>query len=394
MHIEIYSRKGNAKGASTRSIFAEAKREDGACPHVAEPIEPEVVYGMTLDDLEVLHDMRADLAQSTMKNGKQRKIRVDQNTLGTCVMSYPGKLATADPASVKEWEERSIAWLKEEYGDQLKCVIRHTDEEHPHLHAYMLPECPEMRASALHHGYVAKATTLAAGGDNKAGDRAYRDAMRAAQDRYWNKVGLPMGLARIGPGRRRLSREAWRQEQMAQMAVRAAIVEQRKVKDASKKIKEQAFTHIEMTKARAAEIAASALAEADNVKGDARKLLQQAKSEQQVASRLMSAARAELAKIEGFSAKIGSIWTTVKRYVSSAEAKAEKRLADEIQKAKDEAQEKVGDFAVRLNNERQKTKNLRASLQELSHDLRTIRQELGELKKQKNEPPRPRGPRR
>ena len=37
--------------------------------------------------------------------------------------------------------------------------------------------------------------------------------MQKLQDEFHNKVGIKTGLTRIGPGRRRLTRDAWQAEQ-------------------------------------------------------------------------------------------------------------------------------------------------------------------------------------
>ena len=47
----------------------------------------------------------------------------------------------------------------------------------------------------------------------KAQNLAYVGAMQKLQDEFHNKVGIKTGLTRIGPGRRRLTRDAWQAEQ-------------------------------------------------------------------------------------------------------------------------------------------------------------------------------------
>lgn len=104
----------------------------------------------------------------------------------------------------------------------------HVDEAHVHLHAYGLH--PSGHADRLHPGKSAKASAVAnavsLGHDkkaaNKIGDRAYVQAMRAWQDSYSGVVGLPHGLTRLGPGRRRLSRAEWKAEQVAARSIRDA----------------------------------------------------------------------------------------------------------------------------------------------------------------------------
>nr|BAP46822.1 mobilization protein [Komagataeibacter europaeus] len=222
VHIETYSRKPNKHGVGTQFIFDEAsRRTPAACKHIEHPAPPELVFGMGLDDLEREHDARAAAATMTNQKGQVRSIRKDQKTLACIVLSHPGDCDGIAPVS--EWQRRSVRWLQKRYGDRLKTVVRHDDESHPHLHAYLLPEGSQMLARTLHAGEAAKAEFMSgkAGKDaNRAGDQAYRKAMREWQDDYFRSVGVPCGLARIGPGQRRLSRSAWQAEQQAVQQVR------------------------------------------------------------------------------------------------------------------------------------------------------------------------------
>lgn len=214
-HLETFSRKANAKGQSTDFVFDEASRVPEASRHVEAPKEPVLVYGLSLDELRAEHDRLASEAKTTNVKGQSRAIRKDQHTLVTIILSHPGE------GDVEGWQRDSIEWLKERYGGQLRTVIRHDDESHPHLHAYLLDE--GMRAKNLHPGAVAKAEVMELDPKaNKQGDAAYRAAMRAWQDDYWQSVGIRHGLARLGPGRRRLSRADWQHEQQAVQSVKAA----------------------------------------------------------------------------------------------------------------------------------------------------------------------------
>lgn len=212
-HLETFARKANKAGVNTKFVFDEVtRRNPEACRHVENPEPPQIVYGMSVDDLEALHDRMCDEARMTNAKGQTRAIRKDQHTLATVVLSYPGD---AEPgiAPYEEWERRSVEWLKRQYGDDLKTVVRHTDEAHPHIHAYILPS--NARAKEMHPGWLAKRdaeeAAKAEGVDKKsalkAGNRAYRQTMRAWQDSFYEEVGRPCGLTRIGPKRRRLTRE-------------------------------------------------------------------------------------------------------------------------------------------------------------------------------------------
>ena len=264
--IELYSRKGK-DGRGTDFIFSEVSREAGACLHVANPKPPTVVFGESIERLKAIHDERAASAKTSV-NGKSKAIRKDQNTLGTVIVSHPASVLeyNRDPAiqaDVKDWEQRSVAWLKSLYGDELVCVVRHLDESHPHLHAYLIPIDDQMRAGKFHPGFNAKNAVKAAGmktgEDEKAlskrSDRAYVEAMQLWLDGFHRDVAIPCGLTRIGPGKRRLTRAQWHQEQTQAKALKTTVGRARKVRTDGE-------AHIERVKQRAAEIMANANKEA------------------------------------------------------------------------------------------------------------------------------------
>jgi hypothetical protein len=154
----------------------------------------------------------------------------------TLVASHPATVAEVrdDPAVAAEvaaWEGRVVAWLRDTWGDDLACVVRHVDEKHAHLHAFIVSGDAEMRARRLHPGVAAKEAAklraVAEGADAKAanamGDKAYRAAMRAMQEGFWRSVGIPYGLARIGPARRRLTRAEWHSEKAGVAAAAVAL---------------------------------------------------------------------------------------------------------------------------------------------------------------------------
>lgn len=337
-HLEIHSRKGGKSG-STSSILDEAERVPGASPHVPNPAPPEVVYGMTIEELRHLHDRRAEACHVTQSNGRTRKIRSTQNTLATVVMSFPDELATADPAAVKDWERLNVAWLKAEYGERLKTVVRHVDEGHPHLHAYLLDDGPEMRASSLHPGFEAKAAALAAGATNKAGDRAYRDAMRLWQDRYWEAVGLPCGLARIGPARRRLTRRGWRDEQDAVKAVATA-------RKAAQDLKGRGAAYIDRTRREAAEITATARAQAA-----------QALKDHQAAATALQAAERSLRTSRTLGGRLGALWAAARAAISGRDQALERKVREE-EAAKHQAEEEARIAARATSVERKRIQDV------------------------------------
>src|SRR5690606_2693934 len=177
-----------------------------------------------------------------------------------------GNASTA--ADVAAWEKRTIAWLARQYGDRLLSVVRHTDEAHAHLHAYILPD--DLRASRLHPGVEAKRVVAEAGpreGEdakalNRRGDAAYKAALREWQDSYWQHVGLPSGLTRLGPARRRLTREEWHAEQVACRAAKQAAEQAAEIERQAAALlattTADAAAHVASTKARTQAIFASA----------------------------------------------------------------------------------------------------------------------------------------
>lgn len=242
MHLQSYSRKANAGGQSVEQVLAEASRVPEYSKHVTDPRPPSLVYGVTADQVCRLHDemVAAGGVDVTLKDGRtaQRGIRKDRHTLMTAVASHP--LPThlvntrADArAEYERWRDHNLAWLKAQFGDKLVSVIEHWDEKHPHVHAYILPlDDPACSARHLNPAWLAKEEAMevarASGHDDKAtlklGNAAYRARAREIQDDYFEHVGVPCGLTRTGPKRRRLSRQQWAAEKAA--AKMGAKVEQ------------------------------------------------------------------------------------------------------------------------------------------------------------------------
>ncbi|MFN7092434.1 MAG: hypothetical protein ACK4P4_18010 [Allorhizobium sp.] len=331
VHLETYSRKGDASGRSTGFVLAEARRDPGASVHVAHSAPPIVVHGMDIDAVERRHDAAADAARTIPKGGKPRKIRVDQHTLLTVVASHPFTVeeVRADAAKrryVEKWERLTVDWLKQQYGDALASVVRHEDESHWHIHVYVLPSSSDMKASVLHPGQTAKAEIMAAGpapGEdskalNRRGDAAYRRAMRDWQNSYFEAVAVKCGLTRIGPARRRLTRAEWQAETTQAKALRetldrAEAVRQR-VESFVKHTKDGAETFISRTKETADKIEAEAIAakmEAEHrteaaKAATAAALAAQDKAvrEQRKAQGMMARARQEAARVQKAAARL------------------------------------------------------------------------------------------
>lgn len=358
VHLEVYSRKGRA-GRGVDFVLAEAERRPDACLHVAEPVPPEVVFGIGVEDVRRLHDERAAAATVTTKAGNSRRIRSDQNTLLTVVASHPATMeeSRADPAAagaVREWEARTVDWLRSQYGPALVSVVRHVDESYPHLHAFVLPDNPEMRAARLHPGQEAKTAIISAGpaeGEdgkavNRRGDAAYRSSMRAWQDSYWQAVGLPCGLTRLGPGRRRLTRREWQAEKVQAQAVRVARERVAALAASgtalATRARGEAALAVQKARAEAAEIRADAVARqqaalrlhdaAEARFRKARSILSRARRE---GERILGAARSEAGRLRSIGTRIRSLWDGLRRSV--VEARIRETVAGEVDAARDRA---------------------------------------------------------
>ncbi|MGO7727962.1 plasmid recombination protein [Rhizobium leguminosarum] len=272
IHLESWSRKPDVAGRSTDFILDEASRKPIASVHVADPKPPTVIFGVGIDEVRQMHDAAAAAAMTPGARGKLRKIASTQKTLHTVVASHPYTVEEVRADSkkaedVRDWERRTVAWLREQYGSALKSVVRHTDEQQWHIHAYVLPtHDPEMRAGAYHPGVVAKKAVKAKGARddedgkalNKRADAAYKAAMRGWQDSYHQAVAVPCGLTRLGPSRRRLTREEWKAEKAQAKALQNAIERAAVVKRQGQAYIDRARADAAAIKTDAAQVKASA----------------------------------------------------------------------------------------------------------------------------------------
>jgi hypothetical protein len=408
IHMTAYSRKGDGKGRSTSYVFDEARRDPGASVHVPNPSPPVVVFGIGVDEVERLHDATADAATTTPKGGKPRKIQKTQHTLMTVVASHPHTMdeVRADPEKkreAEEWERRTVAWLRSQYGNRLVSVIRHDDESHYHLHAYVLPDDQAMRASALHPGQCAKAAVMAVGpvdGEdtkslNKRGDAAYRAAMRNWQDGYHENVAIACGLTRLGPQRRRLTRAEWQAEQTQANALRTTL-------ERAREVRRKGESMIASTKEDAARIAAEAaaakaeaarqLAVAKAAMEAALKAQDKAMAEQRKARSMMTRVREEAARVREATAKLqrlpGALRSLIDGFQKSKIATriraAVETEIEGLRRTAADASDRASAASMARQEAEQRAKNLRNSLTDTARQLAAARQELATLR-----PPEP-----
>ena len=199
------------KGKSTMAdVISEALREETHCAHVDEPMPPTFLVGEADTLLHLEKEIEQKCAAEKIRTGVAP--RKDMHVLLAGVASYPRALAMEDPEGYDRWEKATVKWLQGKYGDKLRCVLRHDDEAHPHIHFFV---CDRERVNAkeLHDGYAAVAKAPGVKAVSKEGTQVHNDAMRDFQSDYYAQVGHAAGLQRDGPKRLRLDRPTYNARQ-------------------------------------------------------------------------------------------------------------------------------------------------------------------------------------
>ena len=207
MHVELYSREEPAKKTINKSkninhksdvrtttvngVLSEMKREEGFTSHLERVDAPQVLYG-SIDALERSIERYEAEFKTTDKNGKEKKLRKDACILLAGVVS----LDRADEEIWEEYKTKSIEYLKNKYGENLKCVVEHTDETNPHFHFYVVGN-QKQDLNLLHDGKLA-VSKLAKEDKKKLHQTAYTEAMIKFQDDFYTKVSNKFGLSRTG----------------------------------------------------------------------------------------------------------------------------------------------------------------------------------------------------
>ncbi|WP_157234846.1 hypothetical protein [Methylosinus sp. LW4] len=230
IHLDNFGRSPRAnapKWATISGVLSEAGRVAGAVGHIATPVPPAILYGVAP---EALLDEAEGLAHTAV-DAKGRKLRCDGAVLIAGVASYPATVEELHVDPVEKdayylWRSETIKWLKSIFGASLRSVVEHEDEPRAHLHFFILPSLTQnntLNWSGAHPGLAAKRSAAQAKQDKKSQDRAYRGAMRAFQDAYYNAVSDFFHHQRFGPRRARVSRME-RKAQIELEAERAAML--------------------------------------------------------------------------------------------------------------------------------------------------------------------------
>ena len=207
--MDAFTQGGKAKKpkANVRDVIGEALRNEGDCNHVDAPQSPTYLVGDMGHMLGFIQEIERKAAAEKERTGKAP--RKDMHVLLAGVASYPRELADADPKGYERWEQATVKWLQKKYGDNLRVVLRHDDEEHPHLHFFVMDR-ERLNAKELHDGYIASAHLKGKDALSKESTQLFNDAMRDLQSDYYAKVGHGAGLLRDGPKRKRLDRATYK----------------------------------------------------------------------------------------------------------------------------------------------------------------------------------------
>lgn len=214
IHVEMYGKKSakkaershhnsDVKQTTVSGVLNEAKRTDGFTSHIESVKQPEVLYGCSLEDLELLVDEYHQNSYTTDKNGVQKKLRSDASVILAGVVS----IKREDIDVWEDYKKDTLDFLKEKYGDNLKCVIEHTDEKHPHIHFYVVSKIGE-NLNDLHDGKLA--VSKLSKEEKKNQKTVYVKAMTKFQDDFYNRVSKKYGFDRLGEKpRKRMSRKEY-----------------------------------------------------------------------------------------------------------------------------------------------------------------------------------------
>ena len=305
-----------------------------------------------LGDLDQVEQEATRWAEEST-DAKGRKLRKDAHCLLAGVISLP----RSEEENWEQFKAKAMEWLKEKYGDNLRCVVAHEkDESHPHLHFYVVAKVGQS-FDEIHEGKRAQKELKKKNPQATKQEQniAFAEAMRATQDDFSNRVGQRFGLARLGPGRRRLTRAAWQAEQKQAEALQKTLSRKKAYK---KMFKEQALK-------------------------EAQPLIEQAKEQ----------ARAEaMAEAQGVGAKLGGFWSGVKDKLSKpsereqqVEAQAQAEIA-KAQRAKEKAEEEARKAKVQADNRvstvSQQVLTEKARADSLGKELDRTREDAMKLHKQ------------
>jgi len=369
IHVEGYGRSagaGKKGGRSIGDVVNEAVREEGHCPHVENPQPPKILHGVSPVEAGRIASGRADQA----KDATGRKMRKDGLCLLAGVVSFPHSVKECQEdrqkmAAYRAWEKDATRFLQKTYGDDLASVVRHADEEFPHLHFYVTPKADQdgrLSLETVHPGRRAASEAKAEGKLKGEQNTAYREAMREFQNRYFHAVGIRHGQARLGPGRRRLSREAWKAEQANVASMSQAL----------KSVRAE----------EVAKVKAEAKAYQERVRRDAEKAAKEAakKAGQKEFQKIVNAAKAEAARVTSGARRLGGWLQATVDGMRGWRRQVEEKAAKEVAEVRYSLEFENGQLKTIAAADAKRNKELLGQLSSVKGRLSEVTQECDRLR--------------
>lgn len=291
----------SAKGGKTMyDIIGEATRQEGYTEHLENPEEPVLLYGIPYSEAvklaekwceeskEIRHDKKK-VKKINEQTGEEEEVieTVERKTAlkKTAQCCIAGIVSAPPDMTEDDWNKfknDSIEYLKQKYGDRLKTVVEHLDENyqtenfkdvlHHHIHYFVVPEIGE-KIEDIHPGLKAKyeadylrgnreasakATKEEKKLSRKTGDKAYRDAMRKEQDDFYDAVSYNYNLNRKGKKRcNRLTRPEfliYNEERNAEARRKNAFEAEKKIVAQEKKDAKEILEREASVKTKEAEV--------------------------------------------------------------------------------------------------------------------------------------------
>ena len=134
-------------------------------------------------------------------------MRADAPVLVAGVASFPRVEAEKRPRALCPVGVINYCLSQGKYGDNLRAVVMHNDEEQPHLHFSYAP-IPKL----MPRHYITDTRQK----------KNFIAASKAFQDDYHAQVAIHCGMARLGPKKQRLTRAEWKAQKKHAMKVAAA----------------------------------------------------------------------------------------------------------------------------------------------------------------------------
>jgi hypothetical protein len=202
-HAYTFSTGGKHPAAG---CLGEACREPEYSQHVKDPHPPEWIEGSRERIDRAIREY-----QEKWRDSRGHKLRVDGQILRADVVAWPADMS---PEEKKRGQALTLKYYREKFGSAFRGALIHADEPfkdeelrdkpREHLHLFIVPES-DQRFDDLHAGLKAKKNADQVNRKNSKeekaeakahGSEAYRAAMKAEQDEFFERVGRPAGLQR------------------------------------------------------------------------------------------------------------------------------------------------------------------------------------------------------